>query len=67
LKTGLPPDSPELNLTERLWRDFQDHDGSNRTYDGYDDLFTAAANFWNRLTPEQIQSICQTDWLTHHD
>jgi hypothetical protein len=36
---------------------------SNRAYQDYDDLFQACATAWNQLTPEQLCSICRTEWI----
>ena len=60
----LPPYSPELNPTERLWCWMKTHDLSNRVYEDYDALFQAGATAWNRLTPQRIQTVCRTAWIT---
>jgi transposase len=59
----LPPYSPELNPVERLWAFLKSHYLSNRAYDNYDDLFRTSSNAWNQLTPEQLCSICRTEWI----
>jgi transposase len=61
----LPAYSPELNPVERLWSYLKSHFLSNRAYSDYDDLFSACRDAWNRLTVEQLCSICQTEWLLH--
>jgi transposase len=61
----LPAYSPELNPVERLWSYLKSHFLSNRAYSDYDDLFSACREAWNRLTDQQLCSICQTEWLTH--
>jgi transposase len=61
----LPAYSPELNPVERLWSYLKSHFLSNRAYSDYDDLFSACRDAWNRLTVEQLCSICQTEWLMH--
>jgi transposase len=38
----LPPSSPQLNPTEKLWQYFKKHQGSNRVYEDYDALRLAA-------------------------
>jgi transposase len=64
----LPPYSPELNPAERSWAYLRSHSLSNRVYHDYDDLFQACGKAWNRLTPEQLCSICHTEWIprTNH-
>ena len=60
----LPPYSPELNPVERLWAFLRSHYLSNRAYEDYDDLFDSCGAAWNQLTPEQLSSICRTQWIT---
>lgn len=59
----LPPYSPELNPVERLWAYLRSHYLSNRVYQDYDDLLYASGQAWNQLTPEQLRSICRTEWI----
>jgi transposase len=59
----LPPYSPELNPVERLWAYLRSHYLSNRVYQDYDDLLNASGQAWNKLTPEQLCSICHTEWI----
>ena len=59
----LPPYSPELNPVERLWAYLRSHYLSNRVYKDYDDLLDASGQAWNKLTPEQLCSICRTEWI----
>lgn len=59
----LPPYSPELNPVERLWAYLRSHYLSNRAYQDYDDLLTASGKAWSQLTPEQLCSICRTEWI----
>jgi transposase len=59
----LPPYSPELNPVERLWAYLRSHYLSNRAYEDYDDLFNNCATAWNQLTPDQLRSICRTQWI----
>ena len=58
----LPPYSPELNPVERLWAYLRSHYLSNRVYEDYDDLLTTSGTAWNQLTPENLCSICHTEW-----
>lgn len=61
----LPPYSPELNPTENLWHYLRSHHWSNRFYDDYDALMTAACDAWERacLDPDLIRSVCATPLL----
>ena len=59
----LPPYSPELNPTERLWAYLKSHYLSNRVFTDYDDLFEAGKRAWNALTEYNLQSICHTAWI----
>ena len=59
----LPPYSPELNPTERLWSYLKSHYLSNRVFEDYDDLFEAGKQAWNALTESDLQSICHTSWV----
>jgi transposase len=63
----LPPYSPELNPTERLWAYLKSHYLSNRIYKNYPHLFEAASQAWNLLTLQQIKSICKTEWIMHEN
>jgi len=59
----LPSYSPELNAVERLWSYLKSHYLSNRAYAHYDDLLKTCTDAWNRITPEQLCSICHTEWI----
>ena len=59
----LPPYSPELNPVERLWAYLRSHYLSNRAYKDYEDLLTVSGKAWSQLTPEQLRSICRTEWI----
>lgn len=61
----LPPYSPELNPTERVWGYMRSHYLSNRAYQDYDELFDHCSASWNRLDPATLRSITHTDWITH--
>lgn len=61
----LPPYSPELNATERVWGYMRSHYLSNRAYKDYDDLFDHCTASWNRLDQATLRSITQTHWITH--
>jgi hypothetical protein len=55
--------SPKLNPVERLWAFLKSHYLSNRVYDHYDHLFQACGQAWSQLVPEQLCSICHTEWI----
>lgn len=61
----LPPASPELNPAENLWHYLKSHHWSNRCYEDYDALMTAACEAWNivSLDAELIRSVCATPIL----
>ena len=61
----LPPYSPELNPTERVWGYMRSHYLSNRAYKDYDELFDHCTASWNRLDEATLRSITQTHWITH--
>ncbi len=63
----LPPYSPELNPVERVWAYLRSRQLSNRVYEDYEALFTATGDAWNTLTPDTLQSICHTSWITHEN
>ena len=60
----LPPYSPELNPTERLWQWLRSHHLANRVYEDYDDLLHAADTALASLDAERIKTICNCDYLT---
>ena len=59
----LPAYSPELNPVERLWAYLRSHYLSNRVYKDYNHLLAASGQAWRQLTPEQLCSICRTQWI----
>jgi transposase len=56
----LPPKSPELNPSENLWHYMRSHYWSNRLYETWEDLKSAATEAWRRvcLLEEKIKTIC---------
>jgi len=38
---------------------------SNRAYTDYDDLFEVYRNAWNKITPEQLCTVCHVEWILH--
>lgn len=59
----LPPYSPELNPIERVWAYLKSHYLSNRVFKDYDDLFAVSRDAWNKLTEDDLRSICHTTWV----
>ena len=61
----LPAYSPELNPIENLWHYLKSHFWSNRAYDSYDALETAAINAWHRavLNPDLMKTVCAAQYL----
>jgi transposase len=59
----LPPYSPELNPTENLWHYLRSHYLSNRIYQDYDDLLTAAGDAYRSMSKQIIQSVCRCSYL----
>lgn len=56
----LPPKSPELNPAENLWHYLRSHYWSNRFYETWEDLKSAAVEAWRRvcLVPDLVKSAC---------
>ena len=60
----LPSRSPELNPVENIWQYLRANWLSNRVFETYDDIISAACEAWNKLTalPAVITSIGTRDW-----
>jgi len=60
----LPPKSPELNPAENVWQFLRQTKLSNRIFDGYDAIVTAACEAWSSLIadPTRITSIGTRPW-----
>ena len=60
----MPPKSPELNPAENVWQFLRQTKLSNRIFDGYDAIVTAACEAWNSLIadPARIKSIGTRPW-----
>ncbi len=56
----LPPYSPELNPIENLWHYLKSHFWSNRSYEGYDTLESAAMSAWRTavLDTDLMKTVC---------
>jgi hypothetical protein len=65
----LPPKSPELNPAENIWQFLRQTKLSNRIFDGYDAIVTAACEAWNSLIadPARITSIATRSWAVIGD
>ena len=59
----LPPYSPELNPTEKLWQYIKDHTIKNRIYKTLRELENAVCRFVKTLTPEIIGSVCGVSYM----
>jgi transposase len=59
----LPPYSPELNGTERIWCFLRSHYLSNRIYTDYDELFEAIKRAWNSLDAQRLQTLTRAEWI----
>ena len=61
----LPPYSPELMPMERVWQWMRQHDLSNRLFENEAAIDRACHDSWHKLTPDRLQTITDTDWITH--
>jgi len=63
----LPPKSPELNPVENIWQYMRQNWLSNRVFDTYDDILTAACDAWKNLLtdPKTITSIGTRNWANN--
>ena len=59
----LPPYSPELNPTEKLWQYIKDRTIKNRIYKTLRELENAVCRFVKTLTPEIIGSVCGVSYM----
>ena len=59
----LPPYSPELNPTEKLWQYIKDHTIKNRIYKTLHELEDTVCEFVKTLTPEIIRSVCGVSYV----
>jgi len=59
----LPPYSPELNPTEKLWQYIKDHTINNRIYKTLRELEDVVCEFVRTLTPEIIKSVCNVNYV----
>lgn len=61
----LPPYSPELMPMEWVWLWMRQHDLSNRVFENEAAIDAACRESWNKLTPQRLNTITATYWLTH--
>lgn len=59
----LPPYSPELNPTERLWNFLRSHYLANRIYRDYAELLYETDRAWLRLNEATIKTVCACPWI----
>ena len=59
----LPPYSPELNPTERLWQHIKRHTIKNKVYAGLSALNNAVDAFLKNLTHPVLISICSANYV----
>ncbi len=60
----LPPYSPELNPMEQLWQQLRKIKLSNASYDGYEEIVSAAVEAWTTFTDQSgaVKRLCSRDW-----
>ncbi len=59
----LPPYSPELNPTEKLWQYIEDQTIKNRLYKTLHQFEDVVCGFVKTLTPEIIKSVCGVNYV----
>jgi transposase len=59
----LPPYSPELNPTEKLWQYIKDHTIKNRIYKTLPQLERVVCKFVSGLSAEIIMSVCGVSYV----
>ncbi len=60
---ALPPYSPELNPTERLWQWLRRHVTRNRTFDNEESLMDQLATALTNRAPAQLATLCRCGYL----
>ena len=60
----LPPASPELNPSERVWEQLREDDLANRCYKDYDDVVDSCCDAWNKFVeiPGAVKKLCSRVW-----
>ena len=59
----LPPYSPELNPIERLWLFIKKNFLSLKIFDNIEKLISEGADAWNKISTENIKSICRCSYI----
>ncbi len=59
----LPPYSPELNPSERLWQWLRRHVTRNRIFDNEEVLMDHLATALQNLTPARLATLCRCSYL----
>lgn len=59
----LPPYSPELNPTERLWQWLRRHVTRNRIFDNEESLMDQLAASLKNMAPAQIATLCRCSYM----
>ena len=59
----LPPYAPELNPVARVWLYLRERFLLHRLHADQDAVIDAACKVWNRLTLEQLCSLCNYLWI----
>jgi len=60
---ALPPNSPELNPTERLRQWLRRHVTRNRTFDNEESLMDQLATALTNMAPAQLATLCRCSYL----
>jgi transposase len=60
----LPPYSPELNPTERVWEKLRENDLANRCFKNHDKISTACCDAWNNFVdvPKAVLNLFSRKW-----
>ncbi len=59
----LPPYSPELNPTERLWQWLRRHVTRNRIFDNEESLMDQLATSIKNMAPSRIATLCRCSYM----
>jgi putative transposase len=61
----LPPYSPELNPVERFWQHIKQNTIRNKIYKTLGTLKDEVAKFLNKITPQEITTICSASYMSN--
>lgn len=59
----LPPYSPELNPSERLWKYIKSKFLCNRLYRDVEEIIQTGADAWRRISTEIVKSVCACNFI----